>query len=238
MPFSPIALARTVRAVLEKYESQGGEASEMKEIRLLLVDDHPVVREGIRRLLELDERVAVVREAGSGEEALEQMEVSPADVALMDIRLPGIDGIEATRRLLSRYPDLKVIVLSSFGDEFLVEAIEAGAKGYMLKTATQPELVHAVVQAAGGQTPIDPQLTPKLVGRLAELSRMSPCPGLSGRQQEMLRLIAEGVPSKELAGSLSISPATLTRELRHVYDVLGVNGRAHAVAEAYKKGLL
>ncbi len=210
----------------------------MKQIRLLLVDDHPVVREGIRRLMELDEQVSVVGEAGSGEEALEQMEASPADVALMDIRLPGIDGIEATRRLLARFSDLKVIVLSSFGDQYLVEAIEAGAKGYLLKTATQPDLVCAVVQAANGQTPIDPELTPRLVGRLAELSRMSPCPGLSGRQQEMLRRIAEGVPSKELAGSLSISNATLTRELRHVYDLLGVNSRAHAVAEAFKKGLL
>ena len=210
----------------------------MNKIRLLLVDDHPVVREGIRRLLELDKQVSVVCEAGSGEEALEQMETSPADVALMDIRLPGIDGIEATRRLMARYPDLKVIVLSSFGDEFLVEAIEAGAKGYILKTAMQPELVHAVVQAASGQTPIDPKLTPRLFGRLAELSRMSRYQGLSSRQQEMLRLVADGVPSNEVAGSLSISHATLTREMRHVYDLLGVNSRAHAVAEAYKKGLL
>ena len=210
----------------------------MASIRLLLVDDHPVVRQGIRRLLELDKQVSVVCEAGSGEEALEQMEASPADVALMDIRLPGIDGIETTRRLRTRYPDLKVIILSSFGDEYLVMAIEAGAKGYILKTATQTELVHAVVQAAGGQTPIDPKLTPRLFGRLAELSRMSQGQGLSSRQQEILRLIGDGVTSRELEGSLSISHATLNRELRHVYDLLGVNSRAHAVAEAYKKGLL
>lgn len=210
----------------------------MKKIRLLLVDDHPVVREGIRRLLALDNQVSVVCEAGSGEEALERIGASPADVALMDIRLPGIDGIETTRRLRAGHPDLKVIILSSFGDEYLVKAIEAGAHGYILKTATLHELVCAIVQAVNGQTPIDPKLTSRLFGRLAELSRMSQFQGLSSRQQEMLRLIADGVPSNEVAGKLSISPATLTRELRNVYDLLGVNSRAHAVAEAYKKGLL
>lgn len=210
----------------------------MKEIRVLLVDDHLVVREGIRRLLEIEPQISVVCEAGSGEDALEQMQATPADVALMDIRLPGIDGVETTRRLVSRFPDLKIIVLSSFGDEYLVEAIEAGAKGYMLKTATQPELVHAVVQAANGETPIDAKLTSWLFGRSAELSRMSQYQGLSSRQRKLLRLIADGVPSGELSGSLSISQATLTRELRRVYDLLGVNSRAHAVAEAYKNGLL
>ena len=204
----------------------------------MLVDDHPVIREGIRRLLEMDEQVPVVSEAGSGEEALEQMEASPADVVLMDIILPGIDGIEATRVLLARYPDVKIIILSSFGAEYLVDAIEAGAKGYILKTATQPELVRAVVQAASGQTPIDPKLTPGLFFELAELSRAAQRPGLPGRQQEMLRLIADGVPTKEIGGRISVSHATLNRELRRIFDLLGVNSRAHAVAEAYRRGLL
>ena len=175
---------------------------------------------------------------GDSEEALEQMEACFADVALMDVRLPGIDGIETTRRLVSRYSDLKIIVLSSFGDEFLVAAIEAGAHGYILKTATQPELLSAVVQAANDQTPIDRTLTTRIFGRLAELSKTARRQDFSSRQQEILRLIAEGVPSTDIAATLSISPATLTRELRYVYDLLGVSSRAHAVAEAYRKGLL
>ncbi len=210
----------------------------MARIRLFLVDDHPVVREGIRRLMQLEEQISVVGEADSGEDVLEQMDMSPANVVMMDIRLPGINGIEATRRLRARYPDRKVIILSSFGDEYLVEAIEAGAIGYILKTATQPELVHAVGQAADGQFYIDPKLTPGLFGRLAELSKTAQRQDLSDRQQEILRLIAEGVPSKEIEGQLSISHATLTRELRHAFDLLGADSRAHAVAEAYKRNLL
>ena len=210
----------------------------MAEIRVFLIDDHMVTREGIRRLLELDERITVVGEAGSGEEALEEVDACSADVALMDIRLTGIDGIETTRQLRVRYPDLKVIVLSSFGDEYLAKAIEAGAKGYILKTATQPELVQAVVEAAAGRSPIDSGLASKLLDRLVELSTTSPPESLSSRQQEILQLIADGVPSTEIAGRVSISDATLTRTLRQIFNLLGVDNRAHAVAEAYKRKLL
>ena len=210
----------------------------MTRIRLLLVDDHPVVRQGIRRLLELEEQVSVVGEAGSGEEALERMDASAADVVMMDIRLPGIDGIETTRRLQAQHPDLKVIILSSFGDEYLAKAVDAGANGYILKTASQRELVHAVVQVANGQTFVDAQLVPKLFRQLGELSRMARCEDLSDRQREILGLIANGVSSKEIAVTLTMSHATLTRQLRHVFDVLGVDSRAHAVAEASRRGLL
>ena len=210
----------------------------MAKTRVFLVDDHPVVRAGMRQLLEVDGRISVVGEADSGEKALEQFNGCPADVVLMDIWLPGMDGIEATRQLRVRYPDLKVIVLSAFGDEYLAEAIEAGAKGYILKTATQPELVHAVVEAAAGRSPVDSTLASKLLDRLVELSTTSPSDSLSGRQQEILRLIADGVASDEIAASLSISDATLTRALRQIFDLLGVDNRAHAVAEAYKRKLL
>ena len=210
----------------------------MTKIRLLLVEDHPVVQQGIRRLLEFEEQISVVGEAGSGEEALEQMDATPADVVMMDIRLPGIDGIETTRRLQARHPDLKVIVLSSFGDEYLAKAIDAGANGYILKTASQPELVHAVVDVANGQTSVDAKLVPKLFEQFGELLRMDRYGRLSDRQREILRLIANGVSSKEIAATLSISHATLTRQLRHVFDVLGVDDRAHAVAEASRRDLL
>jgi len=210
----------------------------MAAIRVFLVDDHPAVREGMRHLLELDGQISVVGEVGSGEEALEQENWHSVDVLLMDIRLTGMDGIEATRQLRARHPDLKIMILSSFGDEYLVEAIEAGANAYIMKTAIQPELIHSVLQTADGHGPIDPTLTPRLFDRMIELSRTAQVPVLSTRQQEMLRLIADGVSSAEIASKLSMSQATLTRQLRHIFDLLGVDNRAQAIAEAYKNNLL
>ena len=215
-----------------------GEGLSLRKVRVYLVDDHPVVREGIRRLLELDERIRVVGDTDNGEEALIQVTTTSAEVVLMDVKLPGIDGVEATRRLTALHPDLRVVILSSFGDRYLTRSMEAGACGYILKTATLPEMVSAVLRAADGQSPIDPRLTPMLFsGRVVD-SKKGKRRGLSGRQQEILRLIAEGVPSKEIAIKLSVSDATLTRELRRTFDVLGVDDRAHAIAQAYKKELL
>ena len=210
----------------------------MTKVRVFLVDDHPAVREGLQQLLELDGRISVVGEAESGEEALEQVDRSSVDVLLMDIWMPGMDGIEATRQLRARHPDLKIMIVSGFGDEYLVEAIEAGANAYILKSATQSELMHAVFQTADGQGPIDPTLTPRLFDRMAELSTTALGPVLSSRQQEILRLIADGMPSTEIEAKLSMSQATLTRQLRHVFDLLGVDNRAQAIAEAYKNNLL
>ena len=192
----------------------------------------------MRRLLELDERISVVGEAGSAEQALDQMDRRPAEVLLMDIQLPGMDGIEATRQLRTRHPGLKVLVLSSFGEQYLAKAIDAGATGYLLKTATQPELAQAVVLAASGHSLIDPALVPKLLEQVAELSKMVRGEALTTRQKELLRLIGDGVHSTEIAETLSMSHATLTRELRRIFNALGVDDRAHAVAEAYRRNIL
>ena len=210
----------------------------MCKVPVFLVDDHPVVREGIRRLLEMDERVVVVGEAGNATEALSLVPSTSAKVVLMDVRLPGMDGIEATRRLKVLDPELRIIILSSFGERYLIPCIEAGAFGYILKTATQPEMVSAVIRAAEGQSPIDPALAKLLFNRPGQTSRRYGPPGLSQRQQEILRMVADGVPSKGIAAKLSVSDATLTRELRRVFDLLGVDDRAHAIAEAYKRHLL
>jgi len=210
----------------------------MEKIRVCLVDDHPVVREGIRRLLERDERILVVAEAANAEEALAQVPETAARVVLMDIIMPGVNGIETSRRLTAKEPGLRVVILSSYGDQYVASAIEAGACGFLLKSATGPEMVEAVVQAANGQSPIDPSLTSRLVGRLVELSRTTDSQGLSGRQLDILRQIADGVSSEDIATKTSISHATLTRELRRIYDLLGVDSRAHAVAEAHKRELL
>ena len=209
----------------------------MKKIKVLLVDDHPVLRMGIRRLLEQDEQILVIGEADSAEEALEKMNAQP-EVVLMDIKLPGLNGIEATRQIVAGHPGIKVIILSAYGSEYLEQAIEAGARGYILKTAAQFELVHAVHQAAQGQTPIDSNLTTTLLDRFAKLWRMSRDQGLSCRQLQALRMVADGVPSKEIAARLAISDATFKRDIKAIFIHLGVTDRPQAVSEAYNRQLL
>ncbi len=210
----------------------------MKTVRVYIVDDYPLVREGIHRLLEVDSRIIVVGEAESGELALEGVTTSSPDVVLMDVNLPGINGIETTRLLTSQHPELKVLMLSSFGDEFLLESLEAGASGFILKLATKEELVNAVLSAAGGDLPIDPKLTAVLLNRKGVQLKMRVGQGLSIRQENVLRLISDGLTSKEIASRVSISEATLTRDLRHIFDFLGVDDRASAVAAAYRHKLL
>ena len=210
----------------------------MDPIRVFLVDDHPLIREGMRRLFASESCIVVTGEADSGEEALEKIDETSVDVVLMDIRLQGIDGIETTRRLRAQCPDLKVIVVSSFGREYLAQAIEAGAAGYVLKTATQLDIVQAVIQAQCGQYPLDPSLVTGLVGQLAEILKTPRGLGLSSRQIEILRLISDGVPSKVITTTLAISAATLSRQLRSVFNVLGVDNRSHAVAEAQRRNFI
>ena len=210
----------------------------MRSIRVYLVDDHLALREGIRRLLGSDEGIEVVGEAGSAEECLKEITARSVDLVMMDINLPGMNGIQATRHLKEKYPDLKVLVLSTFGEEYTVQALEAGANGYLLKTASQSELLNAVLQAARGQTPIDAELTSTLVDSITgKVDRDGP-QVLTDRQTEILRLIADGVPSKEIQEKLSISQPTLTRQIRRIFDQLEVEDRAHAVSEAYKRHIL
>ena len=221
------------------HHSERGGVPWLEKVRVFLVDDHPVVREGIRRLLSMDERIQVVGQADSGEQALEQIAKASVKVVLMDVMLPGMDGIEATERLTAQDPELSVVILSSFGDRYLTRSIEAGACGYILKTATQSEMVSAVLRAADGQSPIDPKLTGLFWNRHPQaFTGRARRPRLSGRQRRMLQLIADGVPSKQIAETLSVSGATLTRELRRIFDLLGVDDRAHAIAEAYREKLL
>ncbi|MCH7705431.1 MAG: response regulator transcription factor [Chloroflexi bacterium] len=210
----------------------------MTKIPVFLVDDHTIVREGIQRLLELDDGIEVVGQAGSAEEALDQMEAAEPQVILMDIRLPGVSGIEATRLIKARYPYLRVLVLSAFGHEYLAQAIEAGADGYVLKTAKRDELVAAVKRTAKGQGHIDETLTGGLLGQFAELYKASREQGLSQRQLTVLQRVAQGVPSRDITAELSISDATLKRDVRAVFNYFGVNDRAQAVAEAYKRRIL
>lgn len=210
----------------------------MAKLRVFLVDDHPLLKEGLRRLLEANENFQVVGEAETAESALEQLEITRADLVVMDVRLPGMDGVEATRQLKARHPHLKVVIVSAFGEEYLMHSIEAGADGYLLKTLAPEELARSLLQAAQGRPPVDATLTRHLMDRAASGDFASRGATLSSRQVEVLQLISQGISSREVAPRLFISQTTLKREFRNIFDLLGVNDRAHAVAEAYRRQLI
>ncbi len=209
-------------------------------VRVFLIEDHQVVREGTRRLLEFDGDAVVIGEADSGEDALNSPALGLAQVVMCDVVLPGINGIDTTREIITRYPALKIVMLSAFGDDYLEQALEAGACGYILKRATQAELVRAVQEAASGGSPMSPSLSAVLVGRFRELQHRQADDrlDLTPRQREVMKLVSEGRSTRDVAGTLYISPATVKRELRHVFERLGVGNRAHAVAEAQRRNLI
>ena len=211
---------------------------ESNPLRVFLVEDHQVVREGTRRLLEVDGDIKIIGESASGEDAIGMPELSRAEVVLCDMMLPGIDGIEATRRMLERYPHLRVIILSSFGEGYVIPALEAGAAGYLLKRAEQDELIRAVKEAAAGGSPLSSSLNAMLIQRFKDLHNGNGDAAITERQRDVLKLVALGETTRSISDALFISPSTVKRELRNVFDKLGVNNRAHAVAEAQQKGLI
>ena len=210
----------------------------INRVGVFIVEDHPLMRVAMRLMLEQDENFIVVGEADNAEEALERLANLPTDMVVMDIQLPGMDGVEATRRLKSDHPHLKVIIFSAFGEEYLVPSIEAGADGYMMKGLTADEIVHGLLQAAKGTPPIDAALTRHLMDQSVIGSGTQAAPFLSIRQREVLRLVSNGLTTKEIANSLSVSDPTIKREFRKIFDMFGVNDRAHAVSEAHRHGLL
>ena len=229
--------------MVEKSKETGVEGKGLKErdperITVLLVDDHPMVREGMRRLLEGEGGFEVVGEVDSVEAALEELARKRAEIVVMDIELPGVDGVEGTRQLKAKYPEVKVVIVSAYGEDYLVPSIDAGADGYLLKTLPPSDLVRSMHQAAMGQSPVDAALTRHLMNQAAAGKGMEGEGQPTERQQEVLKLVADGLSSKELASRLYISQTTLKREFRNIFNLLGVNDRAHAVAEAYRRHLI
>ncbi|RLC94753.1 MAG: DNA-binding response regulator [Chloroflexi bacterium] len=210
----------------------------MTKIRVLLVDDHKIMRQGMRHLLELDEGIEVVGEAETGEDALAEADLKRPDVVLMDIRIPGMDGIEATRQLKRAYPDMDVVMLTSYADDYVPEAIEAGASGYLLKSVDYGELSRAIRAVRAGEAIIDRSLGRELFRRFADLSRASKEADLSGRERDILRLLASGLNAKEIAGQIFVSHATVKRDLRQIMRKLNVESRTHAIAEAHRRKLI
>ncbi len=211
---------------------------EGQPIRLLLVDDHPVVRKGTRDLLDGEPDFQVVGEAGSGEEAIERARDLTPDVILMDVSMPGMNGIEATRKIKAMRPQQNVLVLTSYDDDAYVFALlEAGAAGYLLKNASEDELLGAVRAVAAGESALHPSVARKVLERFSTgASNSSPLDTLSPRELEVLRIAATGRTNKEIARDLDISPRTVQVHLANIFSKLDVGSRTEAVLIGIKRG--
>lgn len=204
-------------------------------IRVLIVDDHPVVRDGLRSVIDGEPDMEVAGEAGHGAEALARAAATPVDVVLMDLRMPTMGGVEAIEHLRRTAPSVRVLVLTTFDtDRDVLPAIEAGATGYLLKDTPREELLRAVRAAHRGEAVLSPAVAGRLMGQVRHPAQDT----LSSRELEVLRLIAEGSTNREAAQQLFISEATVKTHLLHIYAKLEVRDRASAVAAAYQRGLL
>ncbi|MET8143455.1 response regulator transcription factor [Sphaerisporangium sp. NPDC005288] len=203
-------------------------------VRLLIADDHPIVRDGIRGMFAGDPDFEVLGEAGDGAQAVERARALNPDVILMDLRMPGMDGVTAIKELVRLGIAARVLVLTTYDtDRDVMPAIEAGATGYLLKDTGRDELVRAVRTAARGEAVLSPSVATRLLGQVR-----APADPLSARELEILQLIADGATNREAAARLFISEATVKSHVLHIYAKLGVNDRAAAVATAFRRGLL
>lgn len=204
-------------------------------IRLVIVDDHPIVRGGLRDTFADADDIVVVGEAADGKEGVEQALKLDADVVLMDLRMPVMDGVAATAALRDQAPRVRVLILTTFdGENDVLPAIEAGAMGYLLKDALPGELMHAVRAATTGESVLAPSATQHLMGQV----RRPTGTVLTAREVEVLQLVANGRSNREAATALFIGEASIKTHLQHIYDKLGVRDRASAVAEGYRRRLL
>lgn len=212
----------------------------MTSIRALIVDDHPVTREGLRTALELsDDAVVVVGEASTGEEAVTQARDLTPDVVFMDVRMPGMDGIEATRRIREASPETKIILITVDESRSAVsDAIAAGVSGYLLKDASPDALVDAARNAIEGNAVIHPQLTKTFIEEAQAGSDENRATPLSKREREILQRVADGATTRQVATDLGISPHTVKTHLERIFEKLGANDRAQAVAIAIRAGVV
>lgn len=216
-----------------------------KSIRVLLVDDHTVLRDGLRLLLQCFPDMEVVGEAATGRAALEQVERKQPDVVVMDINMPDMDGVEATRRLQELHPEVKVLVLTNYDEEqFVANLVQNGATGYLLKSAAGDELVSAIRTVHGGGSALQPGIARKLVdsyvrmGTQRNRKTLEPHETLTRREMEILKLAARGMSNKRIADSLFLSVRTVENYMTTIYNKLGVTERTEAVLYALRKALV
>jgi len=214
-------------------------------IRVVLADDQALVRAGFRALLDAQGDIEVVGEAGNGEEAVRLATQLTPDVVLMDIRMPGMDGLSATRGIAAddRLAGVRVVILTTFGlDEYIFEAIRAGASGFLVKDTEPGELVQAVRVVAGGEALLSPSVTKQLIAEFAARAKEPRTPDsleqLTDREREVVALVAEGLSNEEIAGRLFVSPATAKTHVSRAMGKLGARDRAQLVVIAYESGLV
>jgi len=211
-----------------------------RPIRVILADDHSVVRQGIRRFLEEDPAIEVVAEASNGVEAIRLVEEHRPDVAVLDIRMPEVTGVEATRRIKDRLPNTRVLILTAYDDDpYVFALLEAGADGYVLKTASADELIDAVRTVCRGESALSPEVASKVVQQATghrPASAADQIEPLTPREIDVLRLVARGMTNREVGRELGISHRTVQGHLASIYGKLGANSRTEAVTKALKRG--
>ena len=209
-------------------------------LRVLLADDHPVVRSGLRALLGTIEGIEVVGEAADGEAAVREAQLLRPDIVLMDVRMPGLDGVEATRRIRTAVPASAVLVLTMFEDDATVfTAMQAGARGYLLKGAEQDEIVGALRAVAAGQVIFGPGIASRVLEHFSSppAPAADPFPELTARESEVLALLADGRRTSAIADELALSPKTVSNNLTSIFAKLEVSDRAAAIIRAREGGL-
>lgn len=210
-------------------------------LRILLVDDHPLVREGLRALLTSLPGMSIVGEADNGEEAVKMAQELQPDIILMDLQMPGLNGIEATRRILQANPHIGILVLTMLeGDDSVFGAMRAGARGYILKGAGKSEVVRAITVVAHREAIFSPQIAQRLMQYFASMRPAIPAqafPDLTEREREILSLIVDGKTNAQIAEVLSLSPKTVSNHISNIFSKLQVVDRAQAVSRARQAGL-
>ena len=207
----------------------------MDGIRIVIADDHPVVRDGLRGMLSSQPDFEIVGEAVNGVQSVEMARQLHPNVVLMDLRMPGLDGVTATTQIRSQLPDVAVLVLTTYdSDVDILHALEAGATGYLLKDAPRDELFHAIRSAARGQAVLAPAVAVRLMGRMRAPAEEA----LSARELEVLVLVAKGANNKQIGAQLHISESTVKSHLIHIFNKLGVSDRTQAVTTALQRRIV
>lgn len=215
----------------------------MAKLRIVLGDDHTLVRQGFRKILEETREWQVVAEAGDGREVVRQTLAHRPDVVVLDIGMPLLNGIESTRQIVRRLPDVRVLILSMHADEaYITQALHAGAKGYLLKDSADTDLIRGVTDVAAGKSFFSPAVAKVMlddyVRHLAGKGRVDRYEALSEREREIFQLIAEGHSNKEIAEILSISPATVETHRAHIFQKLDLHNTAEVVLYAVRRGVI